>query len=231
MRKMHAFFILLLLYAGFFTAHSQSRLAKFSNNAKESSDNLIFIEDISIQGKAQSIPSDIYLQHDIVNNSSYTTFENLNSGGPDLIESAGKLQAKYAMLLDVDIESVKNERLYNFIEEWYGTDYRYGGTTRRGIDCSAFTSNLLLAVYSISVPRTAREQYKACDKIKREDLHEGDLLFFNTTGGISHAGIYLANNYFVHSSSSQGVMVSILTDLYFEKRYLGAGRVSYNARH
>ena len=62
-------------------------------------------------------------------------------------------------------------------------------------------------------------------RISRTDLKEGDLLFFNTTGGISHVGIYLQNNKFVHASASQGVTVSDMFDPYYLRRFIGAGRV------
>jgi lipoprotein Spr len=62
--------------------------------------------------------------------------------------------------------------------------------------------------------------------LKKEELKEGDVVFFNIrTKRISHVGIYLMNDFFVHSSSSQGVMISKLTDAYWKKYYAGAGRV------
>lgn len=141
------------------------------------------------------------------------------------IEKLNVLQIKYAMMIDVDIESLKNISLLNFIEDWFGTRYKYGGETKKGIDCSALTGGLLMAVYGFIVPRTARQQYKMSEKIKREELQEGDLVFFNTTGGVSHVGLYLGNDYFLHASSSQGVTITSLNDSYFSKRYIGAGRV------
>jgi hypothetical protein len=141
------------------------------------------------------------------------------------IEKSSTWQAKYAMILDVEIESIKNTMLYQFIDSWFGTRYRMGGTTKRGIDCSAFTDSLLLAVYQLVLPRTAREQYRHCEHINKDDLLEGDLVFFNTHGGVSHVGVYLANGRFVHSSSSQGVTISSLSDNYFSRRFIGAGRV------
>lgn len=144
---------------------------------------------------------------------------------PDDILKFSIQQIKYAMMLDVAVETIKNTRLYKFIETWYGTRYRMGGTTRKGIDCSAFTDSLLSAVYSLVIPRTAREQYKRCEHISKDDLLEGDLVFFNTRGGVSHVGVYLANGRFVHSSSSRGVMISSLSDSYFSRRFIGAGRV------
>ena len=141
------------------------------------------------------------------------------------IENLSSLQFKYAMMMDVDVESLTNLSLLAFIEDWFGTRYRYGGETKRGIDCSALTGTLLLAVYGFAVPRTAREQYEYSEHIKKEELKEGDLVFFNTTGGVSHVGLYLENNYFVHASSSQGVTISNLDEPYFAKRYIGAGRI------
>ncbi len=141
------------------------------------------------------------------------------------IEKLSGIQYKYAMMLDVDIESLKNLSLFSFIEDWFGTRYRMGGTTKKGIDCSAFTSTLLMAVYGFTVPRTAREQYDATEHLNKENLKEGDLVFFNTHGGVSHVGLYLANNYFVQSSSSQGVTISSLEDGYYARKFICGGRV------
>jgi cell wall-associated NlpC family hydrolase len=75
------------------------------------------------------------------------------------------------------------------------------------------------------LPRTARNQYAACNKVKREDLLEGDLVFFNTRGGVSHVGIYLGNGYFAHSSVHSGVTVSSLNDKYYSSKFIIGGRL------
>lgn len=142
------------------------------------------------------------------------------------IEKLTATQFKYAMLMDVEVEALTNTTLYSFIEEWYGTHYRMGGTTKKGIDCSAFSGTLLSSIYSFDMPRTAREQYKASQRIDKENLLAGDLVFFNTRGGVSHVGVYLTNNHFVHSSSTNGVSISSLADGYYSKKFIGGGRVN-----
>lgn len=143
----------------------------------------------------------------------------------ELIESLTSLQYKYAMMLNVNVESLKNTALLRFMDDWFGTKYRYGGTTKKGVDCSALTGSLLAAVYGLALPRTAREQYKVAEHIKREELKEGDLVFFNTKGYVSHVGLYLENGYFLHASTSQGVTISNLDEAYYSKRFIGGGRM------
>jgi hypothetical protein len=148
---------------------------------------------------------------------------------PLSIEQCQALQFKYALLTDQEVEAIRNTDLYRFVDEWWGTKYRYGGDDRKGIDCSAFAAKLLREIYKMDLPRTAKEQFKAVLRIPDFELQEGDLVFFNTTGGVSHVGVYLGNQKFVHASSSGGVMISDLSDKYYNARYLGAGRpVSQN---
>lgn len=141
------------------------------------------------------------------------------------LEHVSSLQLKYAVLLNTEPGSVSNVKMFEFIDEWYGTRYRLGGTTKNGIDCSAFVQFFFTGVYGVSLPRTAREQYKATSRISRTELQEGDLVFFNTRGGVSHCGVYLQNNKFVHAASSGGVMISDLYDDYWARRFVGAGRI------
>jgi cell wall-associated NlpC family hydrolase len=144
------------------------------------------------------------------------------------IEQLSGIQFKYAMLLNVEVESLKNLSLFSFIDDWFGTKYHMGGTTKNGIDCSALTSSILLAVYGFVIPRTARMQYKATQHIKKDNLQEGDLVFFHTHGrgrSVTHVGLYLDNDHFVHASSSQGVTISSLDDSYYAKRFICGGRV------
>jgi len=138
------------------------------------------------------------------------------------------LQLKYSVLLNTEVELIENTELLKAVDEWYGTRYRMGGTTKKGIDCSAFVQAVYQTAFSVAVPRTAFEQFKTANRISATELKEGDLLFFNTIGGVSHVGIYLRNNKFIHASSSKGVVVSDVFDPYYLRRFLGAGRIQKN---
>jgi lipoprotein Spr len=141
------------------------------------------------------------------------------------VEKASAIQLKYSVLLNTEVEQLEDTRLLEQVDEWYGTRYRMGGMSKSGIDCSAFVQAVYLSAFAVSVPRTAREQYRYARIISATELKEGDLVFFNTTGGVSHVGIYLRNNKFIHASSSKGVTVSDLFEPYYLRRYIGAGRI------
>jgi lipoprotein Spr len=141
------------------------------------------------------------------------------------------IQMYYANQLRVKPECIKNEKLYSFIDEWMGTPYYWGGDSKRGIDCSAFVRRLFSEVYEIELPRTSIEQfYKQSVELyhKTEHLVEGDLVFFKTlanNNAVSHVGFYLANGYFVNSSSSRGVSIASLRDDYWSRKYVACGRL------
>jgi cell wall-associated NlpC family hydrolase len=145
---------------------------------------------------------------------------------PVSLEDCSALQFKYAQLTDMEVEHIADSYLFNFIEEWWAVKYRYGGTTKRGVDCSSYTGQLFQSVYGISLPRTARLQYGATARVNRNDLQEGDLVFFNTIGGVSHVGVYVGNDRFTHSSCSHGVTVSSLNDPYYSRKFISGGRIT-----
>lgn len=140
------------------------------------------------------------------------------------INEAASLQFRYSILLNTEVESLANLSLYKLIDDWWGAPYRIGGLTKNGVDCSAFVQNLMNSVYEEPLPRTAHEQKALCREIAKEELREGDLVFFNTRGGVSHVGVYLHNNKFVHASTSGGVMISDLGEPYWQKRFIAGGR-------
>ena len=155
---------------------------------------------------------------------SFPTTQN-KSGNVPSIEQCSPLQFKYALMLDREVESLTSIALYESIEEWYGTRYLYGGAGKKGIDCSALTGKLYSDAYGITLPRTASLQHAACIKVPLSELREGDLVFFNTRGGISHVGVFLGNGWFVHSSVQQGVTISKLSCDYYKRRFITGGRI------
>lgn len=168
----------------------------------------------------------VEIENDKTSTIAVVTEKEESPSSAQIIENCESWQFKYAMMLDMEVEKLTNRKLYSFIDSWWATRYRYGGTSRSGIDCSAFTGNLVSEVYGIALPRTAKDQYGICEKIFRDDLQEGDLVFFNTRGGISHVGVYLGNNYFVHSSVHDGVTISSLNDTYYNSKFITGGRVT-----
>lgn len=132
---------------------------------------------------------------------------------------------RYAVLLDVDVEQLTNQKLIAYIDEWWGVPYKYGGGSMKGIDCSNFIKGLTQYTYGVTLPRTSKDQAVFCKTIEKTALKEGDLVFFNTGVGISHVGLYLANNKFVHASTSLGVVISSLNESYWKKRFVKAGRI------
>ena len=144
------------------------------------------------------------------------------------IELSAPLQFKYAILLDVPVEMINDNKLLELIESWYGTRYKFGGDSRQGVDCSGFTRAFMNSYYDVDLSRRSEDQYLQCTKIKKKKLRQGDLVFFKTRGakgGISHVGVYLCNNKFVHAATSSGVMISDLDEDYYKARYAGGGRV------
>ena len=114
--------------------------------------------------------------------------------------------------------------LMDEIESWMGTPYVYGGESRSGVDCSAFTQAVYQAV-NINIPRTASQQSAASEVVNPPNLQFGDLIFFNTSGsGISHVGIYIGNGFFAHASSSRGVVKESLAKQYYADRIVTVGR-------
>jgi peptidoglycan DL-endopeptidase LytE len=106
-----------------------------------------------------------------------------------------------------------------------GAPYRFGGSSLKGIDCSSFVQKIY-RIFDITLPRKASEQSKVGLSISRENLTEGDLVFFHTNRSLGHVGIYIGNNEFVHASSkSKAVRVDSLDAPYYQKRFQRAVRV------
>jgi len=129
--------------------------------------------------------------------------------------------------LDVKLSRHDNRKLYYELKKWLGTPYRYGGHDREGTDCSGLVMQVYKEVYGITLERnSARMCENNCKAIDRDKLRNGDLVFFGNDRGINHVGIYLRDGYFVHASSSRGVIVSHLDQPYFTTHFRTAATVT-----
>ncbi len=106
-----------------------------------------------------------------------------------------------------------------------GTPYKYGGSDKKGIDCSGFTKVVYKNAFKMELPRTTQEMSKLGRKISRKKLRPGDLVFFRPSRRYRHVGIYIGENSFVHSSTSKGVIRSRLDNVYWKKKYRFAKRL------
>lgn len=123
-------------------------------------------------------------------------------------------------------EKISDEVMYKVIE-YLNTPYLWGGTSKRGIDCSGFVQAVMYQSLGIMLPRTSYEQSNVGNDVLKGELKFGDLLFFDTMsrGRVSHVGIYLSDGYFVHSGSKTGVAVASLDSDFYSRVFLRAKRV------
>jgi murein DD-endopeptidase / murein LD-carboxypeptidase len=145
------------------------------------------------------------------------------------VSSSGKVFAtEYSRKLGVPVPETANQKLITQVYDWVGVPYKYGGNDKNGVDCSGLISNIFPLVYNLKVPRVSAQLYKAAVPVEKRQLREGDLVFFKiNTAEVGHAGILLFEDYFVHASTSKGVMISRLGETYWSKYFVGGGRFSH----
>ena len=127
-----------------------------------------------------------------------------------------------------DLLTRDEKELIKEAKSWIGTKYKYGGNTRDGIDCSGFVLQVYKTVYDLKLPRSSKDQYAFCKKVEKNMMRVGDLVFFATGKSkdvVSHVGIYIGNNEFIHASSSKGVVISNLDQNYYVRTFVSAGKV------
>lgn len=127
----------------------------------------------------------------------------------------------------LSVSAENNLLLYDTIVNWLGTPYKFAGNCEKGIDCSGFVNMLCDRVYGKRLgARNSAEIFSIVQRINRDELKEGDLVFFRIyRKKVSHIGLYLGENKFVHASTSKGVIISDLDELYYKKHFAGAGRI------
>jgi hypothetical protein len=250
--------LFLLITASFFVASFTNADARRRYNPDKTRKQAIDIirttsEDVSYLAGLEPAISDSSIDSSLIYHDS-ENLENIQEGCPvpeDLIGEYGEdweeLEAEDDVPVDMEeftqlwlnfVEEaedyafteggIKKQDIMNVIMDWLGTPYRFGGNSKKAIDCSAFVQQVFMATSNIQIPRTARTQVHVGDKIKRENLEFGDMIFFHTYSRRfpSHVGIYLGDNLFAHASSRYGVTVSSLESSYYNRRYIGARRIT-----
>ena len=132
-----------------------------------------------------------------------------------LSESAAAAETRHAAMSSL---------LRDEAPRWIGIPYRWGGTTRRGIDCSAFVQQYMRSVLDLDLSRTTAAQRYHGVHVSRADLVPGDLVFFRRRS-TRHVGVYLGDNEFIHASSSRGVTISKMSNTYWNRHYWMSRRV------
>jgi len=134
-----------------------------------------------------------------------------------------KTTAAAAKMADA-MSNLKSKQLYRFITDWTGVKYKLGGLDKSGIDCSGFALLLEKDIYGRSLPRRSRDQAETIREKDQDQLKEGDLIFFSFGGReVDHVGVYLNNNYFVHASTTRGVVVDDLALPAYQNAMVKAG--------
>lgn len=156
-------------------------------------------------------------------NASKNTYINTNNKlEKTFLENAINHNTKSTLKVNSSIHA--NQALMDFYKEWKNVKYKYGGNSKKGIDCSAFTQRVFKEKFNLKIPRTTITQVKVGKYIKKSELKIGDLVFFKTGIRDRHVGIYMGNGNFMHASI-KGVKFTKLNKPYYKKNYWTSRRV------
>ncbi|MBX7180751.1 MAG: C40 family peptidase [Bacteroidia bacterium] len=154
-----------------------------------------------------------------------TDYSGLYSEINSIIEQDTTYIASYFSSYGIDLTKIKTPELYQESFKWLTTPHKMGGASKFGIDCSGFAKQLYEKAYGVKLQGGSRDIYPKTNRVTPSELEEGDLVFFKVKSSvITHVGVFLQNRMFIHTSSSQGVMVSSLDDPYWSKYFFSAGR-------
>ena len=148
-----------------------------------------------------------------------------NSATNTSAEASNRVMEKYATMIGVPPKDL-NKKLIRFVDAWYSVPYKWGGAEKSGVDCSHLMCRVYKDVYDKKIAGTAVDLEKMSSHVKESRLKEGDLVFFKIESEkISHVGLYIANNKFLHASVKRGVMINSLEDKYYKKYFYSGGRI------
>jgi len=122
-------------------------------------------------------------------------------------------------------ENSIRQGFYRQYQQWRGTQYAFGGTSKRGMDCSGLVFVIFQDEFGVAVPRTTLAQAKVGFEVSRGNLQAGDLVFFKTGAKAHHVGIYLEDEKFLHVSTKKGVIISAMDDYYWRDKFWQSRRI------
>ena len=215
----------------YFGCAASSGTDRYGNNNTSGNDN----HKTSARFSSEDDDNDyIVIGQDSVEVSLYDDYEDTEDLPEDDEVDISRIMEKYSSseennVLKNDYGTPKEKILMEIIR-YLNTPYKWGGNSKNGIDCSAFTQTVYKNTLSIELLRSAKEQYTQGEEIDdRDDLQFGDLVFFNTRRGVKpgHVGIYIGDDLFAHASSKKGVTISSLNHSYYHSRFMGGRRIKH----
>jgi lipoprotein Spr len=209
--------IIILSFLIYFGCSSSSNTSRYGNNGDNDYDdnNGRFSSDED----ERSITS---------NEDNYSWDESGDLPGDDEVDVSEIVDKYNSSDAEYNTNTTVREKMLMGILKYINTPYKYGGTSKKGIDCSAFTQNIYKSTLSTDLLRSARDQYTQGETVSNvDDLHFGDLVFFDTRSGVKpgHVGIYIGDELFAHASSKKGVTISSLNHSYYQSRFMGGRRI------
>lgn len=147
---------------------------------------------------------------------------------PTLRENRYKKTDEKPLPVNLPLRTIPSDEVFFKIARRYiGIPYKYGGTNRRGVDCSGFVALFYKEVFGIVLPHTTKKMVRSGRWIPYHKLRAGDLVFFKTKfwGRIDHVGIYVSDKNFIHASTNRGVIFSNIEEEYYKKRFKEAKRI------
>ncbi len=155
-----------------------------------------------------------------------TSCSTIKNSNDHSVANNDKKRIQYSEKLGVTLQKGFDAALIKEVIEWLGTPYVNGAEDKSGTDCSGFVQQVYKTVYGITTARSSSGIYDEAIKVKKEKLQMGELVFFKiNTAKVGHVGIFLQETYFIHASSSKGVMVSSLDLEYWTKYFVSGGKI------
>ncbi|MCF8331686.1 MAG: C40 family peptidase [Bacteroidales bacterium] len=137
----------------------------------------------------------------------------------------------YSRALGYQLKGTEDIALIREVDSWLGVPYRYGGCSKKGTDCSCMIGNIYRKVYNIDLPRRSSDIADVAVSIDRKQLQEGDLIFFRISDKkVSHVGLHISKGYFIHASTSAGVIINHISEPYYNENFAFAGRIKRKDR-